>query len=75
MEKKHAAKTAAPDIAIEDDERHFDDVGDYIARNRDALNASINKSRAEIAKGKVSSKSVDDIVAESEYVGKILLRN
>jgi hypothetical protein len=64
MQKKHAAKPAAPDIAIEDDERHRDDVGGYIARNREALNTSIKKSRSEIAKGKVSSKSIDDIVAE-----------
>ncbi|HEY8697874.1 MAG TPA: hypothetical protein VIM02_09665 [Rhizomicrobium sp.] len=64
MEKKHAvAKSGGPDVAIEDDERHSDDVGDYIARNRAALNASIKRSRVEIARGKVSRKSIDDIVA------------
>lgn len=63
MEKKHV-KSASPDIAIEDDERHSGDVGDYIARNRDSLNASIKRSRAEIAQGKTSTKSIDDIVAE-----------
>lgn len=65
MEKKHAvAKSGGPDVAIEDDERHSDEVGDYIARNRAALNASIKRSRAEIAQGKASRKSVDHIVAE-----------
>jgi hypothetical protein len=65
MEKKHAAiSSVGPDVAIEDDERHSDDVGDYIARNRAVLNASIKQSRAEIAQGKISRKSVDDIVTE-----------
>jgi hypothetical protein len=64
MEKKQAvAKSGGPDVAIEDDERHSGEVGDYIARNRAALNASIKRSRAEIAQRKVSRKSVDDIVA------------
>lgn len=65
MEKKPtAAKSSAPDVAIEDDERHSGNVDAYIARNRTALNASIKKSRAEIAKGKASMKSIDDIVTE-----------
>jgi hypothetical protein len=65
MEKKHGVtKSGGPDVAIEDDERHADDVGDYIARNRAPLNASIKRSRAEIARGKASKKSIDDIVAE-----------
>lgn len=63
MDKKHA-KSGGPDIAIEDDERHAGDVESYIARNGDALNASIRKSRAEITKGKVSQKSINDIIAE-----------
>jgi hypothetical protein len=59
-----AHKRNTPDIAVEDDERHADDVGAYIARNRDALNESIKRSRAETASGKISGKSIDDIVAE-----------
>jgi len=62
--RKRTSKSVAPDVAIEDDERHADDVGEYLARNRDGLNVSIAKSRAEISKGKISTKSVDDIVAE-----------
>ncbi|HSZ74151.1 MAG TPA: hypothetical protein VK779_04970 [Rhizomicrobium sp.] len=63
---KHAAakKSASPDIAIEDDERHSSDVDSYIARNRAALNTSIKQSRAEIAKGKTSTKSIGEIVFE-----------
>ena len=55
-----------PRLAIEDDERHRDDVDNYISRNRDALNSSIRKSRQEVAEGKVSSKSVDSIIAEGQ---------
>ena len=57
-------KPRAPVIAVEDDERHADDVSGYIARNRAALNASIKRGRAELKKGKASAKSIDDIVAE-----------
>jgi len=53
-----------PQLAIEDDERHRENVDNYISRNRDALNSSIRKSRREVAEGKVSSKSVDSIIAE-----------
>jgi len=60
MDKKRAQR----DIAIEHDKRHERDVQGFIARNRDALNASIRKSRAEIARGKVSKKSMNDIIAE-----------
>ena len=42
-----------------------DKVGDFITRNRDALNASIRKGRKELAAGKVSTKSIDDIIAQS----------
>jgi hypothetical protein len=51
-------------LAVEDDERHGDEVDAYIDRNRAALNESIRKSRKEIAVGKVSKKSIDDIVTE-----------
>jgi hypothetical protein len=61
MEKK-AAKQPSDTVAIEDDERHSDDVGRYLARNRDALNVSIKRSRAELAKGNISTKSIDDII-------------
>jgi hypothetical protein len=64
MEKKHTTKSAGADIAIEDDERHSGDVDSYIARNRGALNSSIKKSRAEIAKGKTSTKSIENIITE-----------
>ena len=59
-----ALKRAKPLLAIEDDERHRGDVADYISRNRDALNASIRKSRREVAEGKTSSKSIDAIIAD-----------
>jgi dsDNA-binding SOS-regulon protein len=67
MEKKSTTAKRSPDgsgVAIEDDERHSDEVGEFLARNRDTLNRSIKRSRAEVAKGKVSSKSIDDIIAE-----------
>jgi predicted RNase H-like nuclease (RuvC/YqgF family) len=53
-----------PILPVEDDERHSVHVDDYVSRNRDALNASIRRSRQEAAEGKVSSKSIDAIIAE-----------
>jgi hypothetical protein len=47
------------DLQIEDDERHSDDVADYVQRNREALNASIKKSRSEAEKGRISNKTMD----------------
>lgn len=58
-------KTAAhPIVPIEDDERHAVDVDDFIARNRDALNESIRQSRKQVSKGKVSRKTIDELIAE-----------
>jgi hypothetical protein len=59
-----AESTVPPVLAVEDDERHAAQVDDYIVRNRDALNASIKRSRAEVAEGKVSTKSIDDLIAD-----------
>jgi predicted RNase H-like nuclease (RuvC/YqgF family) len=61
--KLKKAPAGAP-LSVEDDERHSDQVDDYISRNRDALNESIRKSRKELAEGKVSKKSISDIIAE-----------
>ncbi|SRR5258706_4745831 len=58
---RSAVKSILP---VEDDERHAGEVHDYIARNRDALNASIRRSRGEIADGKKSSKTIETIIAE-----------
>jgi hypothetical protein len=66
--KAKARKTGSPDhraaLPIEDDERHAVEVDDYISRNRDTLNTSIQRSRREVAEGKVSSKSIETIIAE-----------
>jgi antitoxin ParD1/3/4 len=51
-------------LPIEDDERHRYQVDGYVARNRDALNESIRRTRQEFAEGKISAKSFDDIIAE-----------
>ena len=58
------APAVPPVLQIEDDERHLGQVDDYISRNRDALNASIRRSRKEIAEGNVSSKTIETIIAE-----------
>ena len=50
--------------AVEADERHKDDVDAFIARNREALNASIRCSRAEVGKGVQSSRTIDEIIAD-----------
>jgi len=39
-------------------------LAEYISRNRDALNESIRRSRQEIANGKISLKSIDQIIAD-----------
>jgi len=52
-----------PPLPSEDDEDRAE-AAEYIARNRDALNASIRRSRQEVAEGKVSSKSIDQIIAD-----------
>ena len=64
--EKARAKSASDAVSIEDDERHIDDVTDYIRRNRDALNASIKRSRDEIANGKHSKKNVSEIISEGK---------
>jgi hypothetical protein len=51
-------------MAVEDDERHTKELGDFIARNRKALNASITQARETTARGHVSKKSIKDIIAE-----------
>jgi predicted RNase H-like nuclease (RuvC/YqgF family) len=62
MRTKKGSKPAVP--AVEDDERHTVDVDDFVSRNRDALNQSIHEARQDVAAGKVSKKTIDDIVAE-----------
>jgi hypothetical protein len=58
-------KTAArPIVPIEDDGRHAVDVDDFIARNHDALNESIRQSRKQVSKGKVTRKTIDELIAE-----------
>ncbi len=47
-----------------DDVEGYAEIEAYVARNRDALNASIRKGRKELAEGKISTKSIDDIIAE-----------
>ena len=64
MNSKPLKTKVGSQIAVEDDERHCDLVDDFVARNRDALNASIRKGRKELAAGKVSTKSIDEIIAE-----------
>ena len=51
--------------AVEDDEHCRDEVDGFIARNQEALNASIRRGRQEVATGKMSPRTIDDIIAES----------
>ena len=62
--KPKLGAAALPLLSVEDDERHRDVVDAFITRNRDALNASIRLSRTELAKGDVSLRSIDAIIAE-----------
>jgi hypothetical protein len=60
--RKSAIKAAT--LPIESDERDRDQVDAFVARNREAIDASIRQSRQELAEGKVSKRTVDDIIAE-----------
>ena len=64
MNRKPPSSKVDSQLAIEDDERHSDQVDAYIERNREALNESIRKSRKEIADGNGSSRSIDEIIAD-----------
>ena len=48
---------------VEGDERHQGDVDSFMARNRDELNASIRRSRAEVDNGVQSTRAISDIIA------------
>jgi len=50
--------------AVEADERHQADLDGFIARNRDALNASIRRARAEAPDNRQDSRSISDIIAD-----------
>jgi len=56
--------TPQPLLPVEDDERHRDDADGFLVGNHDALDASIRRSRKEIAEGKISSKTIEDIITE-----------
>jgi hypothetical protein len=49
---------------VEDDERHRGEVDDFVGRNREALNASIRRSRKQLAEGDMPPDTIDDIIAE-----------
>jgi hypothetical protein len=64
LKPKSATPAKTPTLPVEDDERHTHDVDEFVSRNRDALDESITRSRKEVASGKVSTKTIDDIVSE-----------
>ncbi len=57
-------ESARPLPAVEDDERYRDEVDAFIARNRDALNASIRRGRKEVTEGDLPTDTIEDIIAE-----------
>jgi len=59
-----AAQDRPPTLPVEDEGRHTHEVEDFVSRNRDALNESITRSRKEVAEGKCSQKTIDDIIGE-----------
>jgi len=62
--KQKMGATPRPPLPVEDDERHRGDADGFLTRNRNALDASIRRSRKEIAEGKISSKTIDDIITD-----------
>jgi uncharacterized coiled-coil DUF342 family protein len=51
-------------LRIEDDERHVEQADDFIARNRDALNDSISRSRHQVSEGRVARKAINELIEE-----------
>lgn len=64
MSSRSAKIKAGAQLAVEDDERYGDEIDAYVARNREALNKSIVNGRKELAAGTISTKSIEDIIAE-----------
>ena len=62
--KPKMSDSVRPLPAVEDDERVRDEVDAFITRNRDALNASIQRGRKEVAEGNMPTDTIDDIIAE-----------
>jgi hypothetical protein len=62
--KPKMSDSSRPLPAVEDDERVRDEVDAFITRNRDALNASIQRGRKEVAEGNMPTDAIDDIIAE-----------
>jgi hypothetical protein len=50
-------------LAIESDALHQPEIDAFIARNREALAESLLRSYEEIARGEVSTPTIDDIVS------------
>ena len=70
MTMKAISPTPTPSAMppVEADERHKDDVEAFIARNREALNASIRRSRAEVGKSLQSSRTIDEIIVDGRAI-------
>ena len=62
--KSKMGESVRPLPAVEDDERYRDEVDAFVARNRDALNASIHRGRKEVAEGNLPTDTIEDIIAE-----------
>ena len=60
--KPRLARSAV--TAVEADERYQAEVDTFISRNRDELNASIRRSREEVAGGAHAERSIDEIIAD-----------
>jgi hypothetical protein len=53
-----------PTLDVAADERHSADVEGIIARDREALNASIRNSREEIERGVQAGRTIGNIIAD-----------
>ena len=62
--RRESKANFATSLPMEADERYSGEVDAFVGRNREALNASIRRSREGIHVGTFSTKSIDDTVAE-----------
>jgi hypothetical protein len=59
-----ATSSHPPRPAVEAEARHEADLDGFVGRNRDALNASIRRSREELGQGVHSGRTVGAIIAD-----------
>jgi hypothetical protein len=51
------------DLGVDPDDAHASEIDGFVAQNREPLKASIRRARDDLARGQVSRRSVEDVIA------------